>query len=487
VEFKELSAMLKQIRAYWMGLLLIPLILGATIFTLYTYGSKQILPPNLTVSGWKVGGMPCAQFEVQLHEKLKRLAEQKVFLHSSSKEVESNQLTLGQLGLAVDDNKLVLAREQLCKGSILQRVWHRWQMRNESLELTFRFRREHLAQTLNLNWQELYARQTISAKRVILANDDIHYEPEHIAQRIELKELTERLTTHTSIGSLDTENPFLIELPLYEQLPPVTIQSLKAQGIDRKIVEFTTEYAGSGEGRIHNIRSTAAVVQDMLLKPGEIFDFGKVIQKTSSLYGYKEAPVIVNGKLVPGVGGGICQVSTTLYNAVLRSGLEVLERRNHTIPIRYIPLGQDATFAEGYINFSFRNNTQHYLLIRTSATEQKLTVKLFGDIPRSVTYDVQSSIVQTLDPPVQYVHNATITPGSSVKLLDGKPGYLVDTFRYTKHNGTLIQKELISRDRYAPEPTLIATNHVPLEQAPQTDKPKIPSVVEDGVSGPIFH
>ena len=89
---------------------------------------------------------------------------------------------------------------------------------------------------------------------------------------------------------------------------------------------------------------TAQVLNNTILKPGEIFDYRKVIQGIETKYGYKPAPEIVNGQLQQGIGGGICQVSSTLYNVVLFSNLEVIERHNHSLPVSYVPLGRDATY-----------------------------------------------------------------------------------------------------------------------------------------------
>jgi vancomycin resistance protein YoaR len=472
-----------------MGLLLIPLIIGSVVWALYAYGTQQKLPAGVSVSGWDVGGMSYDQFHQQLQERLHQLKLQKVLLRSSVKEVENKQLPLSGLGLIIHDKELNVTLEPLFQGSILQRLKYRWKMRNARLELSITFGKDQLAKAVQQNWQQLYAIKPISAKRMILANDEIQYEAEQNALRIDIGKLSAGLAAHAPpIGSLsETGEPILIELPLYEQPPTVTLQSLKEQGIKLKIVEFTTEIAASGEGRIYNIRSTAASIQDMLLKPGEIFDFGKIIQKTTADYGYKEAPVIVGGKLVPGIGGGICQVSTTLYNAVLRSGLEVVERRNHSLPIRYVPLGQDATYASGYINFIFRNNTKQSLLIRTLTTDKQLTVKLFGDIPESISYEIQSSIVETIPPPIQYVHNPALARGTTVKLLDGKPGYKVETYRYKKEKGIMVQKEIISTDTYSPEPTLVAANNASSLKKSQPTKPPAPTVIEDGIAGPIFH
>jgi vancomycin resistance protein YoaR len=486
---KELSAMLKHIQHYGMGLFLVPLILSAAVWSLYTYGSQQKLPAGVTISGWIVGEMPYSQFMLQLQEKYQSLAEKQVLLRSPLKEVESKQLTLGELGLAIDDEELTAALKSLFEGSILARAQHRWKMKHKHLELRFTFKAAQLTKTIEQNWQELYSKEPVPAKRVILANDAMQYEAEQTVLRIRTEELGSRLKAHvTSVGLLfETRDLVTIELPLYERSPSVTLQSLKDQGIERKIMEFTTHYTASSEGRIYNIQATAASIQGLLLRPGEIFDFAKVIRQTEADYGYKEAPVIVNGKLVPGIGGGICQVSTTLYNAVLRSGLEVLERRNHSLPISYVPLGQDATFASGYINFTFRNNTNKFLLIRTLATNEKLTVKLFGDTSPFVTYDIESTLVKTLDPPVQFVHNPTLDRGTTLKLLEGKPGYIVETRRYKKENGIVIQNELVSTDRYSPEPTLIAANNTSLQKDQQPMKPPSKPIIEDGIAGPLFH
>ncbi|UJF36495.1 VanW family protein [Paenibacillus hexagrammi] len=224
----------------------------------------------------------------------------------------------------------------------------------------------------------------------------------------------------------------------------------------------------------------------MLLAPDDVFDYSKIIEQTEAHFGYKEAPVILNGKLVPGIGGGICQVSSTLYNAVLRSGLEIVERRNHSLPVSYVPLGQDATFASGYINFKFRNNTDSYLLIRTVTTGQNVTVKLFGHMSSSLTYEIESKIIATISPPVKYVHNPSLRRGTTRPISTGKAGYVVETYRYKKQDGVVVGKELISKDRYSPVPTLVAANTGDIK--PDEGKPAEPGspLLEDGVKGPTF-
>lgn len=256
---------------------------------------------------------------------------------------------------------------------------------------------------------------------------------------------------------------------------------LRDQHVDRLITQFSTPLNQSSPGRKHNVRSTAATLHEVILKPGEIFDYAPIIEQTGVKFGFREAPVILNGKLVPGVGGGICQVSTTLYNAVLRAGLEIVERRNHSLPISYAPLGQDATFSTGFINFRFRNDTKAHLLIRTEMSDTALTIKLFGSIPSDTTYEIMSNTVETIQPPVKYVHNSGLRAGEQVELSPGKQGFVVDTYRIKKQGGKEVSREKISRDRYTPQARVVASNTGVLKP-PADSAPPQKNVIEDGVT-----
>jgi vancomycin resistance protein YoaR len=480
--------MLKSAQGLLASLLLIFISLGASLGALYAYGAQKHLPTNFTVSGWKVGGSTYEQFEQQFQDQLLILQRQKVRLASSNPEWPTQELTLAQLGVKVDKEKVDIQLHSLFEGPILQRIQTRWKLNSMNLELKPFIDAPKLTAAIEQTWKELYKKQPIAAKRTISSTDEVIYEPEKPALRIDADKLRSALDSvlprmgEAHVGGAKLQ----VNLPIYEKWPDITIDSLKKQGISRKIIEFTTALPSSGEGRLHNISSTASSIHDLLLAPGDIFDYSKIIEKTESQFGYREAPVILNGKLVPGIGGGICQVSTTLYNAVLRSGLDIVERRNHSLPISYAPLGQDATFASGYINFKFRNSSGSYLLIRTSMSDKQMTVKLFGQLPNSVTYDIESKIIETIDPPTKFVYNPTLKRGKTEKISQGKAGYVVETYRYKKENGNVVGKELVSKDHYSPQPTVFAMNNGQPPQ-PGADNPsESPSIIEDGVKGPTF-
>ncbi|MBP1965833.1 VanW family protein [Paenibacillus aceris] len=462
-------------------------LLSALSIALYIYGSQNTLPPKFTVAGWRVGGMPYDTFQEQYKERLELLSAFPVQLQTSYPDIANRQLTLGQLGVEYHDDTLTRSLEQLFQASPIQRIKVRWQLRHADIPLEVEVNQTQLTAAVKEAWKEIYSQQPAPAKRIVTAQDTLNYEAERKVLRVDTVHLGEHLKEIApSVSYIHNAAPIRLTLPLYEQGPAVTVDTLKKQGIDRKISEFTTTFPASGEGRIHNIRSTAASIQDLLMAPGETFDYSKIIAKTETQFGYKEAPVILNGKLVPGIGGGICQVSTTLYNAVLRSGLAIVERRNHSLPVSYVTLGQDATFASGYINFKFRNNTDSYLLIRTVTTDRDVTVKLYGNMSPSITYDIESNVVETIQPPTKYLHNASLAPGVTRPISTGKAGYKVETYRIKRENGIFVSKELISKDQYSPVPTLVASNRGDIKpEDGGTTEPTQP-ILEDGVKGPSF-
>ncbi|MEK8131767.1 VanW family protein [Paenibacillus filicis] len=462
------------------------------------YGSSQRLPARLHIGTWEVGGLTLQEFEQQLAERRTAFLATKAVLrldNGSAAAGSTAERPLGELGVELHTDALMEATLPLRQGSLFQRARARWSLRGQVWNAQPGIAADKLAASLRLAYPQIYRNPPKNAARIIGPDDSIGYAAEQPTVQPDEAALAERLIA--SLPAWEQPQPATPELvvPLRPWKPEVTVETLRAQGIVRKLGEFQTVYppappgaADSGAGRLHNVQSTAASLQDVLLAPGTVFDYAPYIEQTEKNAGYREAPVIVNGKLVPGVGGGICQVSSTLYNAVLRAGLEVVERRNHSLPVSYVALGQDATFASGFINFKFRNNTAHHLLIRTITDSRGLTVKLFGQTPPDVTYDVISSTVEKLEPPTKYVHNPTLPRGKQVSISRGKPGYIVETYRIKKQNGLEISRERVSRDTYSAQPNVVATNSsngAGLDRSSPAPEGGTP-LVEDGVKGPTF-
>jgi len=236
-------------------------------------------------------------------------------------------------------------------------------------------------------------------------------------------------------------------------------QKHRDEGRPRKIAAFSTSFAASGEGRAHNVEAVAQALDNTLLMPGDVFDFGSIVVKAERERGFKEAPVIVSGKLKPGIGGGICQVSSTLYNAVLRAdGIDIVERRNHSLPVGYLPVGLDATFADGFINFRFRNATGKPLRIKAEVRNKIVTVKLFGAMAENVEYRIETVLQYIIAPKIVYAADPHLAEGQSKTLRPGAEGYVVDTYRVKLINGEFAERVRISHDTYRSQDALVAVH-----------------------------
>ncbi|SEN66381.1 VanW family protein [Paenibacillus sp. OV219] len=385
---------------------------------------------------------------------------------STTKDGKKRTWTLAELGISVSIADAQSAIEKLKQGSMWDRARYRWNFPRE-LAIRVAFDRNKFVQRVQSQWGYLNTGEPVNAKRTITTQDEVVYWPHKDAYRLD----TEKMFAHavTAVEAALRDNwkvsdgttpmkPMTWPLALKAVHPNVTLDRLKGEGIDRLLVAFTTEFATSGAGRAYNVTMTARTLNDWDLAPGEVFDYSTVIKQTNKQYRYRQAPVILNGAFVPGIGGGICQVSSTLYNAVLLAGLDMVERRNHSLPVAYLPLGRDATYADDAINFRFENTTGKHLLIRTVVEGRKLTVKLFGTMPQGVSYSLESATIGTVVPPVKEMAKVGLVRGERQLVTEGKPGYVVETYRIKKVGGKQVSRTRISRDVYKAQPVVYAVS-----------------------------
>ncbi len=145
------------------------------------------------------------------------------------------------------------------------------------------------------------------------------------------------------------------------------------------VSQYSTNFNSTLVNRTENIRTAAKALDRIQLAPGERFSFNEIVGKRTTEAGYKEAPIISGDTFIPGIGGGVCQVSTTLYNAVVLADLEILERHHHSLPVDYVPPGQDATVSYPSLDFKFRNTLDTFLQIRSYVEGDTLTFKLYRE------------------------------------------------------------------------------------------------------------
>ncbi|MFC4776072.1 VanW family protein [Paenibacillus sp. GCM10023252] len=459
---------------------------------LWIYATQDNVPGEVSVDGIALGEMKIDEALGVVDQYEKALLARQVLVKVQNAAGEEHGWAVQELGYAVQLDEVRDALVQLRLGGLWERAKYRYELSPREYLSVQSWDRSVFDAAVKKQWGWIDLNEPENATRTITDEDKVVYMKHTDAYRIDTGGLFAAVQKWAVLEArgdgLDVDPSLETELPVKLVSPEVTLERLKAEGIERKITEFTTDFSSSAAGRAYNVSSTARMLNDWHLAPDEVFDYGKLVRMTEEEYGYREAPVILNGKLVPGVGGGICQVSSTLYNAVLLAGLDIVERRNHSLPVAYLPKGQDATFASGAINFRWRNSTGKHLIVRTVVSGGKLTVKLFGTMPKNEAYEVESVTVKTIEPSVKEVASGALPAGQKRVAEQGKAGYVVETYRTLVRDGVKVKRERVSRDTYKAQPTVVevgsgtAAPGATPSPAPAPAEPVEP-LLEDGIGG----
>lgn len=248
---------------------------------------------------------------------------------------------------------------------------------------------------------------------------------------------------------------FIFHVPIKVVEPKITTEKVNSLGIKELIGTGTSLYAGSIESRMYNVTLAASRMNGVLVAPGETFSFVKTIGDVSSFTGYKQAYIIENGKTVLGDGGGVCQVSTTLFRAALNAGLPITERHAHAYRVHYYEEdsgpGLDATVYVPSVDFKFKNDTNHYILVQSvvEPSEPRLTFYFYGTKDgREITISEPIITSQTPAPEPLYQDDPTL-PKGTVKQIDfaaaGAKTYF--TRQVVKSGKTIIDEKFVSNFR----------------------------------------
>lgn len=261
-----------------------------------------------------------------------------------------------------------------------------------------------------------------------------------------------------------------------EVVPPRVTRAHLAQ-IDSEWTSATTRYSERERDRSHNIRKAAESINGIVLLPGDIFSYNDVVGPRTLREGFRRAPVIVRGELVPDDGGGVCQVSTTLYIAALQAGLQIVQRSKHAIPIGYAPPGLDATVVYGAIDLRFRNNTPSPIALIAEAKGGKMTVRVLGGAQHKRTVQIQRVVHAVIPAPVKTFPTDKLPAGVTKVQNKGQRGWRVSVYRVIREPGKPPVREKVTTDYYRPQARVVLIGQGQPEQ-------KTPPVVDPASSSP---
>lgn len=412
-------------------------------FILYdTKSSEKIIYKGIQIEKVDVGGMTKDEAKKVLDERFnKKLLNEKIEIIYKDKKIILDYKNL-EVHYDVDksvDEALNFGK----KGNIITKTLAKWKMKDNIHDIK-----------LNLIWNK-----TAVEKEVKKLAEGINIQPvdakisyngstfsvtgDKSGQAVNEKKLVEII--NSAISSNENEIP--IDIPI--EVLKARINREMLMNIKINISSFTTSFNKKNINRTENLRIAANFINGTLVLPGEIFSMNKALGPRLESKGYKEAPVIINGTLTSGLAGGICQVTTTVYNAAILANFKIVERRPHGILVSYVEAGRDATISGNTIDLKFKNTNKYPIYINTVMDKSTLTVNFFGaEEHPDQKIEISTEIYETIPADVEYIYDEELR--ENVKKVEQKPinGAKSRTYRKVYVNGELISSELLSRDTY---------------------------------------
>ncbi len=263
-------------------------------------------------------------------------------------------------------------------------------------------------------------------------------------------------------NALKTSKKVTIEIPIIEIENQIDVEALKDSVVKRS--EFSTSYATSSSARKNNVKKALEAFNGMIVEPGQTVSFNETTGPRTESAGYQNAHIIVEGVYVDGVGGGVCQASTTLYNALLLADVEVLSANHHSLPASYVPLSFDAMVSGSYSDLVFKNTLESPIYIKTSADENNVTVQIYGQkFDDGVTIKRRAELVKVLghngdkivpDTKGEYA-NRILYKGEYYRVKYPREGYESKGYLQYYKDGELVEEKEIRHDFYQPQDGIV--------------------------------
>lgn len=241
----------------------------------------------------------------------------------------------------------------------------------------------------------------------------------------------------------------VIEVPAKITQPKMTSEMLKSTILADELGKYSTDYSSSSNDRAYNIKLACEKINGYVLNPGEEFSYNEVVGPRTVERGFRIANVYVGNTVQPGIGGGICQVSSTMYNSVVFADLEITERRNHTLPVAYVPKGRDATVSYGATDFRFKNTTSHPIEIRAIAEGGINTITILGtDEHPEREIKIETAQTGTSSPKVIIEKDPNLPLGEIKVESAGTTGSSHVSYKVVYENGKQVSRTLLANSTY---------------------------------------
>lgn len=428
--------------------ILLMVILQAVLIK-FDANAENKIGPGLTIGGISISGMTVEEAEAAVNAYIDDIKLKEVVFEVAGGNKVST--TYGNLGIMWGNPQEIRAEiDKENSGNVIKRYKNRKdvEVNGLDLELSVIFDNSMVEAFIN-NECKIYD-ETIANASITRENGEFVItggEPgEAVSLTGALVEITDNLYSYYLNGVTE------VKLPLNQSDPQATMEQLSM--VKDLLGTYTTSFSSSGANRANNVINGCSKLNGILLLPGEELSAYKTISPFTTENGYYLAGSYSNGQVVESLGGGICQVTSTLYNAILLSELEVVERNNHSMVVTYVPKSADAAIAESSgKDFRFKNNTEYPIYIEGITADKKITFNIYGVETRPENRKVEYvSEVLSETVPNDVIMADSSKPIGSISSTPAHIGYTARLWKVVYVDGVETEREIVNNSRYSPSP-----------------------------------
>ena len=488
------------------AIILVVAIFASTGFALFNINNTKIIS-NISIEGIEVGGLTKKEAEQKILEKIEKNVEQNIIVKTNDFEY---QFQLSQIEAKYDTNKAIEDAYSIGRdGNIFKNnleIFKR-KIKNKNIEVGIDYNQELLDNIINEIAVKIPGAvekpsYCIEDKKLTItkgkAGNTINKEKfkEEVIKRLELEKQNEPIELeiiNVEPEAIDidkiysevhkeaknayyTKDPFQVYphvegvdfdleaaremlkedkeeyvIDLKITIPEITTNKIGNEAFPDLLSTFSTKYDASNTPRTTNLKLAMNKLNGVVVSPGETFSYNKTLGKRTAEAGYREAGGFAGGRVVQTLAGGICQISSTLYDAVVYANLEIVERHNHMFLAGYVGAGKDATVVYGAYDFKFKNTRKYPIMLKTSIGSGVARIDVFG-IKEDVEYEVEISSKILSYTPFKVVreNDSSLAPGKERVAQNGMNGCKSITYKILKLNGKEVSRTVLSSDTYDP-------------------------------------
>lgn len=451
----------------------------------------QTLPEGVYVGDQSLGGLTEEEAQAKVQEYVDGLAGQTITLDVDGTEIET---TAGELGFHwVNTDAVQAVSDRFQYGSLVQQYMAQADVKQAPVEVELQTQVDDNLVTAFVNdrCQELTAAPQDAT--IVRENGAFQITPSVTGRIVDIGATEEALNQAMTAENL--ENPLEITAVVAAQEPAVRTEDLET--IQDVLGTFTTDFSSSGSARSTNLAVGAAKINGRVVMPGQTLSGYECLQPFTKENGYKSAAAYENGQVVDSIGGGVCQIATTLYNTALQAELEITQRQNHSMIVTYVQPSMDAAIAGTYKDIKITNNYSTPIYVEGYTQNKKLTFTIYGKetrpANRTVEY-VSETLGRTSPGEPQLIVDNSLAPGAKVKVQSSHTGLRSRLWKVVKVDGVETERTLLHTDSYNASkaiyrvgPTPVSAPVAPVETTPaptEAVQPSQPQVVEGVDGGP---